>query len=561
MSDCRLLTTYEVFDYDQKQINEIKERNDGKIMLSGIIQKADTLNQNGRIYPLSVLEREVRNYQKFIIENRAVGETDHPDSCVPTGSEIFTRDGWKKIEDILQGDIVATLNVNTNEIEFQRVLKKIDEPYEGKMYTFMNAKSFNMTVTPRHRVLMWNRQDKPVFMTADEMYDAWSNHDSALSHSSLKRSGNWVGETPEKISVADKVVDSKLWAAFLGIYLAEGHSSGVYAHVRQRSHTIAITQNKGDVADRIQALMDQLPWQYTINESGEKRLDFIIKDVALHAELLPLGGSRQKYVPLYAKNWSPELLNVMLEWMLLGDGRHRYGYKGTTIIPEYCTTSEKLADDVYEIMLKVGHGATIHKYQPVDRSAPDHAETGRMILSENSAPMHIVYQHASRSMSLDRRFMQAKVENYSGKIHCVVTKNQTWLMRQNGNTCWTGNSVINLKNVSHIVREAKVENGVVYGTIEILDKTPCGAILKGLIESGVRLGISSRGVGSTQKKGDYHVVQDDFQLICFDMVSEPSTPGAFMIPEGKKIDSSLLDTVFNKSDRIDRIINDILNYK
>lgn len=119
-------------------------------------------------------------------------------------------------------------------------------------------------------------------------------------------------------------------------------------------------------------------------------------------------------------------------------------------------------------------------------------------------------------------------------------------------------SVVNLKNASHMVREAYIEAGTVFGTIEILDKTPAGAILKGLIESNVKLGISSRGVGSTRKQGDYHVVQDDFQLICFDMVSEPSTPGAFMIPEGRKIDALELKKVFSKSDRIDRVLNEIL---
>lgn len=120
-------------------------------------------------------------------------------------------------------------------------------------------------------------------------------------------------------------------------------------------------------------------------------------------------------------------------------------------------------------------------------------------------------------------------------------------------------SVVNLKNTSHIVREAWIENGTVFGTIEVLHKTPSGAILRGLIESGVKLGISSRGVGSTRKQNDYYVVQDDFQLICWDMVSEPSTPGAFMLPEGKTISSKELQEVFNRSDRIDRILNDILS--
>jgi hypothetical protein len=122
-------------------------------------------------------------------------------------------------------------------------------------------------------------------------------------------------------------------------------------------------------------------------------------------------------------------------------------------------------------------------------------------------------------------------------------------------------SVVNLKNASHVVREAYIENGTVFGTVEILDKTPSGAILKGLVESGVKLGISSRGVGSTRKQGDYYVVQDDFQLICWDYVSEPSTPGAFMIPEGRRIEEGDLKRVFNQTDRIDRILNDILSYK
>jgi hypothetical protein len=121
-------------------------------------------------------------------------------------------------------------------------------------------------------------------------------------------------------------------------------------------------------------------------------------------------------------------------------------------------------------------------------------------------------------------------------------------------------SVVNLKNVSHIIREAHLENGVVYGTAEILD-TPSGKILQSLVESGVKLGISSRGVGSTKKQGEYHIVQDDFQLICWDYVSEPSTPGAFMIPEGKRIAEAELKKIFNKSDRIDRALNDILSCK
>lgn len=118
-------------------------------------------------------------------------------------------------------------------------------------------------------------------------------------------------------------------------------------------------------------------------------------------------------------------------------------------------------------------------------------------------------------------------------------------------------SVVNLKNVSHIMRSATMEGDVVRGSLEVLD-TPSGQTLRSLVESGVKIGISSRGVGSTQRQGDYHVVQNDFQLICFDVVSEPSTPQAFVLPEGKRIDAAQLKNVFNRWDMVDRVINDIL---
>ena len=95
--------------------------------------------------------------------------------------------------------------------------------------------------------------------------------------------------------------------------------------------------------------------------------------------------------------------------------------------------------------------------------------------------------------------------------------------------------------------------------VELLN-TPSGKILQSLVESGVTLGISSRGVGSTRRKGDVDVVQDDFQLICWDFVSEPSTPGAFMMKEGIEVRRNDLNKVFNKSDRIHRAFNDVISW-
>jgi predicted urease superfamily metal-dependent hydrolase len=96
------------------------------------------------------------------------------------------------------------------------------------------------------------------------------------------------------------------------------------------------------------------------------------------------------------------------------------------------------------------------------------------------------------------------------------------------------------------------------GKIKALS-TPSGEILKSLIKSGVQVGISSRGLGSVEEHAGHTYVQDDFQLICFDIVADPSTKGAFMQPSATiKESKELMGRIFTKADHINRILNDIL---
>ena len=95
--------------------------------------------------------------------------------------------------------------------------------------------------------------------------------------------------------------------------------------------------------------------------------------------------------------------------------------------------------------------------------------------------------------------------------------------------------VINLKNVSHNIKDMYWDGDNVMGKIEILP-TPSGNILKALIDSGITVGVSSRGMGSLEESGGVMEVQDDFELLCWDFVSTPSNPGSYMqtIREGKE---------------------------
>lgn len=116
-------------------------------------------------------------------------------------------------------------------------------------------------------------------------------------------------------------------------------------------------------------------------------------------------------------------------------------------------------------------------------------------------------------------------------------------------------SVINLKNASHLVTEIWWDEGAVMGKIQVLN-TPSGQVLKELVNAGVKLGISSRGMGSVHESNGVTIVEDDFQLICFDMVSEPSTVGAFMTP--RHLHEGIVNSMLTKADRINRALNDII---
>ena len=121
-------------------------------------------------------------------------------------------------------------------------------------------------------------------------------------------------------------------------------------------------------------------------------------------------------------------------------------------------------------------------------------------------------------------------------------------------------SVINLQNVSHNITEIKIKGNDVYGTFEILD-TPAGRILKELFANNITVGVSSRGMGSVEESmgddGDSTVtVQDDFELLCWDFVSTPSTHGAFVSPVG--LNENKIKTPKYKYTNVNNIIRDII---
>lgn len=141
-----------------------------------------------------------------------------------------------------------------------------------------------------------------------------------------------------------------------------------------------------------------------------------------------------------------------------------------------------------------------------------------------------------KNYTIEGVFAQAEQKNRNGRIYPQAimeaavnkySKEQVATKRAVGELNHPDGPTVNLDKVSHLITDLKVEGKDVVGKARILD-TPMGQIVQGLLEGGVQLGVSTRGMGSLERRGDAMYVKDDFMLNTIDIVQDPSAPGAFV---------------------------------
>ena len=196
-------------------------------------------------------------------------------------------------------------------------------------------------------------------------------------------------------------------------------------------------------------------------------------------------------------------------------------------------------------------------------------------------PFEITPQQITESMSTNDGklivkgvLQRADAKNQNGRVYPKnllmreakkYTENFIQQKRALGELDHPDSSVVNLQNASHNVLEMHFNGNDLVGTVEVLG-TPSGNILKELFKSGIKLGISSRGLGSVETIGESGAqeVQPDFELIAFDFVSNPSTHGAFLSPMNESVDLS--NAYEQREDcgiwcRTEQLIHDIITEK
>ena len=508
-------------------------------VLDVILQKFGIQNANGRIYPEEILKREVEKYQKLINERMALGE------CYTPEVMILCESGWKQLKDVTKDDNVLTLNTETNNIEIQKVSRKIEYDYDGELIN-LESRNISESVTPNHGYPIYNRYNKfSGFYTAENIF----NHEvKDQAHSFIPKQGNWTEsgdefftlkgiETPTSRTLRnhpdckeDKKIPMDTFMKFMGIYLSEGDYS-------KTGNDVRIYQVKPSICSMVEDLMVELDLKYTINISKNGNHTYIICDPRLHSYVKVLGDCYNKYIPFELKQQSKDNLRALYDWFMLGDGRIRgvKRNKKTKLTDDVFSVSQQLAFDLNEIQLKIGYSGDYH----IEDRLIDEGD----IKGENCVDMHFSIRSLTKGIYLDDRHLKMKKIPYSGKVMCIEVPNHTFYVMSNGKCHWSKNcnhpaeSTIDLGRISHNIIECHWEGNTLVGKIEFnLTEgfrkygicSSLGDTCANLILNGYKIGVSSRGVGSVKTVLGKTIVCDDFELLCWDIVATPSTPGSYI---------------------------------
>ena len=535
----------------------IKESMDGEwhcpfpFVVDAVFQKADVKNANGRIYPRKILEREIENYQEKIREHRALGECYTPDVMV------LCQDGWKFISNVTENDSVLTLNTNTNQIEIQKVDKKIEYDYNGDMIR-LEGRNISDLVTPNHGYPVYNRKGEFAdFYTAEDIFNDNVND---MAHSFIPKNGVWNENgdefftlkgvssddlTPKMLKyhpdcMEDKLIPMSTFMKFMGIYLSEGD-------YRATNNDVNIYQVKESICDLIRDMLVELDLHFTENINAVGRHTFRINDPRLNKYVRQFGNCYTKFVPFELKQQSKENLRIFYDWFVLGDGRIRGDKRDSNknLTDDVFSTSKQLILDLNEIQLKIGYSGNFHvEDRNYDRYIGD-----RLIEAQNSNPMYFTLRSLTKGIYLDKRFLTVEKEYYNGKVMCIEVPNHTFYVMSNGKCHWSKNcnhpsdSTIDLGRISHNIIELHWEGNTVVGKLELNISegfrrsgicSTLGDTVANLLLNGYKIGVSSRAVGSVEQKLGVLMVGDDLELICWDVVSDPSTNNAWISMNGKE---------------------------
>lgn len=365
--------------------------------------------------------------------------------CYSDDTEVLTRRGWINFAAAVvgeTGDEFATRNPETKAFEWQKATAFHESHYSGSMVR-LHSRSLDLLVTPNHRVLVTARpRDVRFYGEAKKHGDEWLVDAKDLlragrrTRQAIPATSTWhctavsTWEAPRTVREEGGIGGSKAkpfsmqgddWARFLGMYLSEG---SVIREGGTHQHEVCIAQNKDSKGFQpFRALLSRIIGRepYYIGHQ------FVIPSVRLADYLRRFGKSYEKYIPSEIKEMPPRQLRLFWEFYVLGDGHIRANGRTHVV-----TASKRMADDLQEIIQKLGYSATI---QVTTTKKDVTMRDGRVVLSSNSRPHYILAVRTTKAQTFT-----TSTQDYDGQVRCVTVPNHVLYVRRKGRPAWCGNS-------------------------------------------------------------------------------------------------------------------------
>lgn len=396
--------------------------------------------------------------------------------CYDPETEILTRTGWKNITLANLDDEIATLNPDTQEIEFLRPASVQSFQHEGRMY-HLDTTQVDLLVTDNHKLYAKRRYKDFALDEAKNLFGKFFR---------LKKNGTWKGLSPEHVTLPEITVKAgqsgngtrtipalnvpaRTYAMLLGMFLSEG---SVIDQPDYGNYGFHICQTKPRFRQRMLQALEQADVKFCNSHKGHA---VAIYSLQWCRHFQQLGhGAAQKRMPEEVFGWDQDLLRVLYEWLMWGDGCQ------TGTGHSYCTTSKQLADDMQRLVFLLGMSANI-------KMTPSHKGfiKGKEYLFADRYDVYI-YRHKNEPSinhghGKTQNGQKEEWVDYRGSVHCVtMPKNHVVYVRRNGKTVWCGNSGLygDKGVIASIIPDEKMPRDSEGRPFEIL-VNPLGIITRG----------------------------------------------------------------------------------
>jgi len=349
--------------------------------------------------------------------------------CLTADHEVLTsNDGWKSIANVTTKDIVATVNPDTYNLEYQKPVETFEfDCRDEEMYN-ISTTQIDLLTTMNHKMFI-KKRNKEKF----ELVEA-----KELIGKRVKYMKNARNETVDiqSFEIESDKYDMDSFLVLLGIFLAEGWVN-IYNRKDRRSidYSVSISVNKQRVKNALQPVLKTLGMNYT--ETKDFKWKIYNKNLALYLKECSSEKAVGKFIPKYFFSLNERQSRILLKSMLLGDG---YTTNSNTCI--YYTSSVKLKNDTQRLALHCGWSA--NSKLRYEKGAITKIE-GRDVTSiTDSFAIHIIKSKNTPEVNhsnVDKAKVHIeKVVKYTGKVYCFEVPNHTFYVRRNGKPVWTGNS-------------------------------------------------------------------------------------------------------------------------